>query len=102
MPNYAVGVVSPNGDAALDYAGRALLEELAFVSGGKALFPSSGGELDEDIGFAPSAAAKRDGRHEVSVKVGEARVGGRQVKVYARTRAGFYDVPPPRRATAKW
>lgn len=107
---YAVGVVDANGDSALDYGGRAVLEELAGLSGGKAFFPSTVAELNDTfdriafelrnqyvIGFAPSAEAKRDGWHEVRVKLAEVRVGGKKVKVYVRTRAGFYDVPPPRR-----
>jgi hypothetical protein len=49
------------------------------------------------IGFAPAAGAKPDGWHEVRVKLGEVRAGGKKVKAVARARAGFYDAPPARR-----
>lgn len=108
---YALGIVFPNNDdSALGYGGRAVLEELAQMSGGRVFFPSTGRELNGSleelalelrnqyvIGIAPAAEAKKDGWHEVRVRLGEVRAGGRKVKAVARARAGFYDVPPPRR-----
>ena len=106
---YAVGIVSPNDDySPLGYGGRAILEELAGTSGGRVFFPTTEKELNsafEDlarelrnqyvIGFAPASEAKKDGWHEVRVKlVGEVRAGGKKVKAVARARAGFYGVPP--------
>ena len=107
---YAVGIVSPSAEYSLGYGGRAILEELAEMSGGRVFFPSTERDLNaafEDlarelrnqyvIGFAPAAEAKKDGWHEVRVRLGEVRTGGKKVKAVARARAGFYDVPPPRR-----
>jgi Ca-activated chloride channel family protein len=108
---YAVGIVEPDDYSSLGYGGRSVLEELAGLSGGRAFFPETEKDLNaafEDlakelrnqyvIGFAPAAdAAKRDGWHEVRVKLGEVRAGGKKVKAVARARAGFYDVPPARR-----
>ena len=106
---YAVGLVQ-HDDSAIVYGGRAVLEELAAMSGGRVFYPSSPKDLNaafEDlarelrnqyvIGFAPAADAKKDGWHEVRVRVGEVRDGsGKKVKAVPRFRAGFYDVPPPR------
>jgi Ca-activated chloride channel family protein len=107
---YAVGVMSPNDDSSLGYGGRAILEELAETSGGRVFYPESERDLNaafDDlarelrsqyvIGFAPAAEAKKDGWHEVRVRVSEIRAGGKRVKAIARAREGFYDVPPPRR-----
>ncbi|MFL6257241.1 MAG: VWA domain-containing protein [Pyrinomonadaceae bacterium] len=109
---YAVGIVDPNEDSSsLGYGGRAILEELTGLSGGRAFFPATEKELNaafDDlarelrnqyvIGFAPAADGKQDGWHELRVKLGEVRDGsGKKVKAVARTRSGFYDVPPARR-----
>ena len=108
---YAVGIVNPNDSSALGYGGRAILEELTGLSGGRAFFAETEKELNaafEDlarelrnqyvIGFAPADAGKRDGWHEVRVKLGEVRDGsGKKLKAVPRTRIGFYDVPPARR-----
>jgi Ca-activated chloride channel homolog len=108
---YAVGLVSSGDDSSLGYGGRAILEDLAGMSGGRAFFPENERDLNaalDDlaselrnqyvIGFAPAEAGKSDGWHEVRVKLsGEVRAGSRKVKAVARTRAGFYDVPPARR-----
>ena len=45
------------------------------------------------IGFVPTAEAKKDGWHEVRVKLGEVQVGGKKLKLFVRAREGFYDVP---------
>ena len=108
---YAVGIASTLDDSALDYGGRSILEELAELSGGRVFFPSTQKELNaafEDlakelrnqyvIGFAPADAGKKDGWHEVRVRLGEVRDGGgKKIKAVPRARVGFYDVPPARR-----
>ena len=108
---YAVGIVNENDDSSLGYGGRATLEELAAMSGGRVFYPTTTKELNsafEDlarelrnqyvIGFAPASDAKKDGWHEVRVRVGEVRdARGKKVEAVPRFRAGFYDVPPPRR-----
>jgi Ca-activated chloride channel family protein len=109
---YAVGIVDTNNDSsALGYGGRAILEDLTGLSGGRAFFPETEKELNaafEDlavelrnqyvIGFAPAADAKPGGWHEVRVKLAEVRDGrGKKLKTVQRTRVGFYDVPPARR-----
>lgn len=108
---YAVGITSPHPPSHLDYEGRAVLEELAAVSGGRAFFPETEKDFNaafQDIaaelrnqyviGFAPAEAEKKDGWHDVRVRLGEVRDGsGRKVKAVPRFRAGFYDVPPARR-----
>ncbi|HEX8337370.1 MAG TPA: hypothetical protein VF621_11615, partial [Pyrinomonadaceae bacterium] len=107
---YAVWIANPEGDSALGYGGRLELQELAKLSGGRALFPSTVQELNSAmevvadelrnqyvIGFAPAPAGKKDGWHEVRVRLGEVRDGsGRKLKTVLRTRAGFYDAPPAR------
>jgi len=107
---YAVGIVDASSDSALGYGGRAVLEELAVMSGGRVFFPATERELNSSlaylavelrnqyvIGFAPAAEAQKDGWHEVRVKLGEVHAAGKKVKAVARARAGFYDVPPARR-----
>ncbi|HYH85509.1 MAG TPA: VWA domain-containing protein, partial [Pyrinomonadaceae bacterium] len=44
---YAVGIVDGHDDSQLGYSGRAILEELAGVSGGKAFFPSTSAEMND-------------------------------------------------------
>src|SRR5947209_1287564 len=45
---YAVGIVDSNdNNSGLGYGGRAILEELAGVSGGKAFFPSTSAEMND-------------------------------------------------------
>ena len=105
---YAVGIFGPNDETSLGYGGRAILEELAGLSGGRVFFPETERDLNaafDDlakelrnqyvIGFAPANAGGRDGWHEVRVKLGEVRAAGKKVKAFARTRSGFYDVLPP-------
>lgn len=108
---YAVGITGPEDDSALTYDWRSTLEALAKLSGGRALFPRGGQELNSAmeavadelrsqyvIGFAPASDGDRDGWHEVRVKLKEIRDGrGKKLKTVLRTRAGFYDVPPARR-----
>lgn len=109
---YALGVVDMFSDySALNPAGRAILDELADVSGGLALFPSDDKEVRLAAGriavelrwqypvgveFAPSA--RKDGWHELEVKVAASAdpVTKKSVKLHARTRRGFYEAPASR------
>lgn len=106
---YAIGVTEgPYDLSMLDVVGRAILEELAGVSGGRVAVPEDDKQLvfaAENLAvelrwqyalgveFAPST--KKDGWHEVEVKVASQpdRVKKKSVKLYARTRRGFYDSP---------
>lgn len=106
---YAIGITGGVDDTALDVAGRAILEELAEVSGGLALFPENEKAFIDAaehialelrlqysvvVEFAPSE--KRDGWRELAVKVTPAvdKESKKKTKLYARTRKGFYDTPP--------
>lgn len=103
---YAVDIVRADeilGE--LGWAARSTLKELADLSGGRAYFPSSQQELYDvtervslelrsqyTIGFAPAPSARRDGWHDLSIRLGEVRdAQGRKVKAVLRTRPGFYD-----------
>lgn len=104
---YTVTLVGRTSDAQPDYAARAVLDELAGRSGGKARFPDNLQDfhasmvavavelrLRYTLGFVPAPSAKKDGWHEVKVKVDELRgEKGRSIKTYARAREGFYDPP---------
>jgi Ca-activated chloride channel family protein len=97
---------------ALDVTGRAILEELAHMTGGRPYFAMTDKELkaaladlaDElryqyRLGFVPAPTARKDGWHEVEVKVSSLRdqQKNKLIKLVARTRPGFYDAPRPRR-----
>jgi Ca-activated chloride channel family protein len=104
---YTVSLAGANDNSELGYGGRAILEELAGVSGGKSYFPTRGqsGELYDSmeriaielraqymIGFTPAPATRKDGWHEVRVKLTELHdERGKKLKVYLRGRPGFYD-----------
>ena len=108
---YAVAPVPDGDDSVLGYGGRDTLQELTSISGGKVLFALSVDGLHAamqaaaqilrrqyTVGFVPAPTARRDGWHSLSVRVGEGRdARGKKVKTYVSARAGFYDVPPPRR-----
>jgi VWFA-related protein len=99
---YAVGVVSEHDDGMLGTAGRAILEEMAVPSGGRAYFPSRSAELEDTfdriglelhtqyhVGFAPE---KHDGKwHEFKVKV----TPPEKLHVYVRSRGGYYAEKEP-------
>lgn len=89
----------------LDMSGRAVAEELAGMSGGKAYFPGNEKELEDTmsriaaelrsqyaLGVVPAPASRKDNWHDIKVKL-SARgrdEKGKAVKLYARTRKGFY------------
>ena len=103
---YAIGIVNANDDSALGYGGRAILEELAGVSGGKAFFPSTGAEMNDtferialelrtqdSIGDRPAAFAN-DGRwHTLTIKVQPPRGFPR---LFVRGREGYFASATPK------
>jgi Ca-activated chloride channel homolog len=107
---YAVDIVDSHDNSDLGYGARAILEELADVSGGKAFFPGNQQQLYDvmervslelrsqyTIGFTPAPSARRDRWHDVSIRLGEQRdAQGRKIKTFLRARPGFYDVADAR------
>ncbi|PYS79547.1 MAG: VWA domain-containing protein [Acidobacteria bacterium] len=103
---YAVGIVDSHDNNDLGYGGRAILEELAGVSGGKAFFPSSSAEMNDtferialelrtqySIGYRPSKFAN-DGRwHRLKIKVQPPRGFPR---LFVRGREGYFANNTPR------
>lgn len=103
---YAVGIVDGHDNSELGYGGRAILEELAGVSGGKAFFPSSSAEMNDtferialelrtqySIGYRPSNFAN-DGRwHRLKIKVQPPRGFPR---LFVRGREGYFANATPR------
>ena len=97
---YAVGIVDGHDNSELGYGGRAILEELAGVSGGKAFFPSTSAEMNDtferialelrtqySIGYRPSNFAN-DGRwHRLKIKVQPPRGFPR---LFVRGREGYF------------
>jgi Ca-activated chloride channel family protein len=104
---YAIGI-SDGGpyDSTLDVTGRAILEELAGVSGGKAFFPNSGAEMNDvferialelrtqySIGYRPSNFANDGKWHKLKVRVQPPRGMSR---LFVRSKEGYYAVVNPR------
>lgn len=100
---YAVNV--PTGEAVLDYTGRAILEEMASVTGGRFFAPFTEKELkgvfetlanelryQYRLGFVPAPVKRKDGWHELKIKVADL-IGPKNKKVglVARSRPGFYE-----------
>ncbi|HEX7313239.1 MAG TPA: VWA domain-containing protein [Pyrinomonadaceae bacterium] len=103
---YAIGIVGAGGDSQLDYAGRAILEELAGVSGGKAFFPSTGAEMNDtferialelrtqySIGYRPSAFANDGKWHKLKIRVQPPRGFPR---LFVRGREGYFASATPK------
>ena len=104
---YAVALFGAE-DSVLNLEGRAVLEELTRISGGRAIFPAELKDVyaamevvaDElrnqyTVGFVPAPTSKKDGWHGVRVRVGELRdAGGKKFTPTLRVREGFYDAPP--------
>jgi Ca-activated chloride channel homolog len=103
---YAIGIVSANDDTALGYGGRAILEELAGVSGGKAFFPSTGAEMNDtferialelrtqySIGYRPSSFANDGKWHKLKIKVQPPRGFPR---LFVRGREGYFASATPK------
>jgi len=103
---YAVGIVSGSDDSTLGYTGRAILEELAGVSGGKAFFPSTSAEMNDtferialelrtqySIGYRPSNFANDGKWHKIKIKVQPPRGFPR---LFVRGREGYFANNTPR------
>ena len=103
---YAVGIVDGNDESALGYGGRAILEELAGVSGGKAFFPSTGAEMNDtferialelrtqySIGFRPTNFVNNGKWHKLKIRVQPPRGFPR---LFVRGREGYYATTNPR------
>jgi Ca-activated chloride channel family protein len=102
---YAVGI-EESGGGDLPMTGRAILEEIAAVTGGKAFFPNTSAEMDDvferialelrtqySIGFRPSNFAN-DGRwHRLKIKVQPPRGFPR---LFVRGREGYFATTTPR------
>jgi Ca-activated chloride channel family protein len=102
---YAVGIVG-GGGSELDMQGRAILEELAGVSGGKAFFPSTSAEMNDtferialelrtqySISYKPSNFANDGKWHKIKVKVQPPRGFPR---LFVRGREGYYAITNPK------
>jgi Ca-activated chloride channel homolog len=103
---YAVGIVDGGDETSLGYGGRAILEELAGVSGGKAFFPSTGAEMNDtferialelrtqySIGFRPTNFVNNGKWHKLKIKVQPPRGFPR---LFVRGREGYYATTNPR------
>lgn len=103
---YAVGIVDGHDDSALGYTGRAILEELAGVSGGKAFFPSTSAEMNDtferialelrtqySIGYRPTNFANDGKWHKLKIKVQPPRGFPR---LFVRGREGYFATAAPR------
>jgi Ca-activated chloride channel family protein len=103
---YAIGIVSNGDDNQLGYGGRAILEELAGVSGGKAFFPSTGAEMNDtferialelrtqySIGYRPTSFANNGKWHKIKIKVQPPRGFPR---LFVRGREGYFSNATPR------
>jgi Ca-activated chloride channel family protein len=103
---YAIGIVGAGDDSTLGYGGRAILEELAGVSGGKAFFPSTGAEMNDtferialelrtqySIGYRPSAFANDGKWHKIKIKVQPPRGFPR---LFVRGREGYFSTATPK------
>ncbi len=102
---YAVGIVG-GGGSDLDMSGRAILEELAGVSGGKAFFPSTGAEMNDtferialelrtqySIAFKPSNFTNDGKWRKIKVKVQPPRGFPR---LFVRGKEGYFAVTNPK------
>lgn len=103
---YAIGIVDGHDDSALGYTGRAILEELSGVSGGKAFFPSTSAEMNDtferialelrtqySIGFRPTSFANDGKWHKLKIKVQPPRGFPR---LFVRGREGYFATAAPR------
>ncbi|HEY0170733.1 MAG TPA: VWA domain-containing protein [Pyrinomonadaceae bacterium] len=103
---YAIGIVGSGDDSALGYGGRAILEELAGVSGGKAFFPSTGAEMNDtferialelrtqySIGYRPTGFANDGKWHKLKIKVQPPRGFP---KLFVRGREGYFATATPK------
>ena len=103
---YSVGIVTDGDDGALGMGGRAILEELSGVSGGKAFFPSSAAEMNDtferialelrtqySIGYRPTGFANDGKWHKIKIKVQPPRGFPR---LFVRGREGYFATATPK------
>lgn len=103
---YAIGIVGGGGGGELDMTGRAILEELAGVSGGKAFFPSTSAEMNDtferialelrtqySISYRPSNFTNDGKWRKIKVKVQPPRGFPR---LFVRGREGYFAVTNPK------
>ncbi len=103
---YAIGIVDSHDESSLDMAGRAILEELASVSGGHAYFPSSNAEMNDtferialelrtqySIGYKPTNFVNDGKWHKLKIKVQPPRGFPR---LFVRGREGYFSVTNPK------
>ena len=103
---YAVGIIGGGGSGELDMSGRAILEELAGVSGGKAFFPSTSAEMNDtferialelrtqySISYRPSNFTNDGKWRKIKVKVQPPRGFPR---LFVRGREGYFAVTNPK------
>jgi Ca-activated chloride channel family protein len=103
---YAIGIVNSSDDSQLGSGGRAILEELAGVSGGKAFFPSTSAEMNDtferialelrtqySIGYRPAAFANDGKWHKLKIKVQPPRGFPR---LFVRGREGYFASATPK------
>jgi Ca-activated chloride channel family protein len=103
---YAIGIVDGHDDSQLGFTGRAILEELAGVSGGKAFFPSTSAEMNDtferialelrtqySIGYRPTNFANDGKWHKLKIKVQPPRGFPR---LFVRGREGYFANATPR------
>jgi VWFA-related protein len=102
---YAVAFPSMSSETgALRLEGQAVLNDLASRTGGKAIFPVDMADMyigfeqvglelrhQYSVGIKPGIAPGEAGKwHALKVKVAPLRVNGKDVKLFARTREGYY------------
>lgn len=107
---YSVALLDSEFDSQLDFAGHAVLQDLAAISGGGVFYARNDEEINAamtqvaaelraryTVAFVPAPASNKSGWHEVKLKLGELRdAHGKKVKPVVRARAGFYDAAPAR------
>lgn len=101
---YGVGILSGNdASSALGMDGQSILDELSYVSGGKALFPRSAAEMDDtfeqialelrhqySIGYKPANFTGNGKWRKIKVKVTPPRGLPR---LFVRSKEGYYAIP---------
>ena len=102
---YCIGIVEAGGGAggSLDIQGQSILEEIANVTGGKAFFPRSPAELEDQItrialelrhqysiGYSPTNLDRNGQWRKVKVNIKPQRGLG---KLFVHSKEGYYAVP---------
>jgi Ca-activated chloride channel family protein len=103
---YAIGIIEPGSANGLDVGGRATLDELAAVSGGRAFFPDTAAEMNEiferiaielrhqySIAYRPKNFTNDGKWHKIKVKVTPPRG---LPHLFVRSKEGYYATTNPR------